>query len=331
MNLIDQQAGHATNLIQQILDFGRRAVLERRPLDLAALTADHVKLLKRTLPESINIRLDYRLGEYTVNADPTRMQQMVTNLALNARDAMREGGELRIILERIEIQPGDSPILPEIEPGDWIRVSVSDSGMGIPADVLPHIFEPFFTTKSPLGSGLGLAQVHGIVGQHGGRIDVDTEVGVGTTFTIYLPAHVFERSGAPAPDASFVLKSGQGQLILVVEDDAVVRKALVESLAQMGYRCQQAADGQQAMAILERPTDEISLVLSDVIMPGMSGVALLQAIRKKGLMMPVVMLTGHPLEKQMEELRERENVEWLPKPPDLKQLANALARALDRD
>jgi two-component system cell cycle sensor histidine kinase/response regulator CckA len=201
METIDQQARYATKLIQQILDFSRQAVLERRPLDLIPLLKEHVKLLKRTLPESIEVRLDYEPDEYatpfTVNADPTRMQQMVTNLALNARDAMPLGGQLCIGLERITVRLKESPLLPEMEPGDWVRLTMSDSGTGIPPDVLPHIFEPFFTTRAPLGSGLGLAQVHGIVGQHGGRIDVDTQVGRGTTFTIYLPLYSSKPSSVP--------------------------------------------------------------------------------------------------------------------------------------
>jgi two-component system cell cycle sensor histidine kinase/response regulator CckA len=184
MAVINQQAWHASQLIQQILDFSRRAVLERRSLDVLSLLKEHVKLLERTLPEHIRTELNYGQDEYTVQADPTHVQQMVTNLAVNARDVMPSGGTLRIGLERITVEPRKSPILPEMEAGKRIRLTVSDTGTGIPPDVLPHIFEPFFTTKEPgEGSGLGLAQVHGIVGQHGGRIDVETQVGEGTTFS----------------------------------------------------------------------------------------------------------------------------------------------------
>jgi PAS domain S-box-containing protein len=333
METINQQAGHATNLIQQILDFSRQAMLERRPLDLVLLLEEHVKLLERTLPESIRVRLNYEPGERAaplmVNADPTRMQQMVTNLALNARDAMVEGGDLCIGLERIEIKPGESPLVPEMAAGEWIRVTVSDTGGGIPPDALPHIFEPFFTTKAPLGSGLGLSQVYGIVGQHGGRVDVETRPGEGTTFTIYLPAVPMER-----PDTSDSLPQlpslirGQGQTILVVEDNNVVRKVLVESLKLLNYQVLQATNGQEALAMLEQYRDEIDLLLSDVVMPEMGGVALLHALKEKGLAVRVVMLTGHPVRKQMEELRAQGMIDWLPKPPRLEQLAEVIARAL---
>jgi two-component system cell cycle sensor histidine kinase/response regulator CckA len=332
METINQQTGHATQLIQQILDFSRRAVLERRPLDLGLLLNEHVKLLERTLPESIEIRLDCEPDEYatpfTVNADPTRMQQMVTNLALNARDAMPGGGELHVGLKHIEVRVGESPLLPKMEPGEWVQVTVSDTGTGIPSDVLPHIFEPFFTTRAPLGSGLGLAQVHGIVGQHGGRIDVETQVGRGTTFTIYLPVHPLELSADALPKELPALAIGQGETVLVVEDDANVRKALMESLELLNYRVLEATNGREALAKVEELGDEIGLVLSDVVMPGMSGVALLHALRERGLGVPVVMLTGHPLEKEMEDLRAQGLLEWLPKPPRLEDLAEVMAWAL---
>jgi two-component system cell cycle sensor histidine kinase/response regulator CckA len=335
METINQQAGHATQLIQQILDFSRRAVLERRPLDLGLLLKEHVKLLERTLPESIEIRLDCEPGEYaapfTVNADPTRMQQMVTNLALNARDAMPGGGELHVGLKRIEVRAGESPLLPRMEPGEWVQVTVSDTGTGIPSDVLPHIFEPFFTTRAPLGSGLGLAQVHGIVGQHGGRIDVETQVGRGTTFTIYLPVHPLELSaGAPSQELP-ALATGQGETVLVVEDDANVRKALMESLELLNYRVLEAMNGREALAKVEELGDEIGLVLSDVVMPEMGGIALLHALRERGLGVPVVMLTGHAVQREMEELRAQGMADWLPKPPQLEQLAEVVARILGTD
>jgi two-component system cell cycle sensor histidine kinase/response regulator CckA len=333
METINQQAKHASSLIQQILDFSRRAVLERRPLDLAPLLKEHVKLLERTLLENIEIELDYEPGEHAapliVNADPARMQQMVTNLALNARDAMPEGGILRIGLERIAVKPGESPLLPEMEPGEWVQMTVSDTGTGISSDVLPHIFEPFFTTKERgRGSGLGLAQVYGIVAQHEGRIDVETQVGKGTTITVYLPLRPSEPSTAVSLRELPVTSMGRGETVLVVEDDTNVRKALVDSLEMLNYRALQAVNGQEALTTLEELGDEIGLVLSDVVMPRMGGVALFHALRERGLGVPVVLLTGHPLEKEMEDLRLQGLADWLPKPPGLERLAEVVARAL---
>ena len=331
---VNQQAMHATNLTQQILDFSRRAVLERRPLNLLPLLKEQIKLLERTLPENIKIALAYGPDEYTVNADPTRVQQAVMNLALNARDAMPEGGDLRIGLERIQVQPGESPPLPEMEAGEWVQVTVADTGTGIPPDVLPHVFDPFFTTKAPgEGSGLGLAQVHGIVKQHEGEIDVQSQVGHGTTFTIYLPALPVHQPEAPTLEL-LTLTKGQGETILVVEDNQATRQALVDSLELLNYRTLEAADGQEALEILERQTAEISspevsLVLSDVVMPEMGGIALFHALRQRGLMVKVVLMTGHPLEEEMESLRTQGLSDWLPKPSNLEQLAQVLTRVLE--
>jgi two-component system cell cycle sensor histidine kinase/response regulator CckA len=343
--MVNQQAKHATNLTQQILDFSRRAALERQPLDLSPLLKEHVKLLERTLPENIEIALVYGPDEYVVNADPTRMQQVMMNLAVNARDAMPEGGNLRFGLERIRVQPSEPPPLPEMDPGEWVQVTVSDTGTGVPPDVLPHIFDPFFTTKARgEGIGLGLAQVHGIVKQHEGEIGVESpsttlrtgQAGQGTTFTIYLPAlpvHPAEAVTLELP----ALAQGQGETILVVEDNQATRQALVDSLELLNYRTLEAADGQEALAILAQPPPPaggereggVALVLSDIVMPGMGGAALLRSMRQRGLAAPVVLTTGHPLEKELEHLRAQGMSDWLPKPPSLEQLAQVLARVLN--
>ncbi len=188
LQVIAEQADHATKLVQRILDFGRRAVFERKPLDMDALLEKVILLLKETLPPDIHIDLTMGSSAHVIHADSKLVQQAVVNLALNARDAMPEGGELHIALFRVE----DTDIYciecgPVVD-GAWVQVEVRDSGAGIPPDVLPHIFEPFFTTRAPLGQGLGLAQVYGIVKQHDGHLEVETEVGRGTTFRLYWPA-----------------------------------------------------------------------------------------------------------------------------------------------
>jgi two-component system cell cycle sensor histidine kinase/response regulator CckA len=325
---INEQAHHATQLIQQILDFSRRAVLERQPLDLLSLLKEQVQLLGRTLPEHIAIRLDHGGGEYTVNADPTRMQQMVMNLAVNARDAMPEGGVLSFALERITVEPGASPLLPELAAGDWIRLSVVDTGVGIPPEVLPHIFEPFYTTKPPgRGSGLGLAQVHGIVAQHEGRIGVEAQVGAGTTFIVYLPAFPLPADAKLAPVLE-EMPRGQGEVVLVVEDNVPLRAALRETLVEWGYQVWEAADGVQALALLEEAGAAFDLVVSDVVMPGMGGVALVHALRERGWTAPVILLSGHLQEQDLAELGAYGVSAWLSKPSMLDQLARVVADAL---
>ena len=328
MAVINQQAWHATRLVAQILDFSRRAVLERRPLDLLSLLKEQVKLLERTLPEHIEITLAYGADEYTVDADPTRIQQMLMNLAVNARDAMTDGGVLRIGVERVIVAPGQSPPLPEMEFGEWIELTVVDSGTGLAPEVLPHIFEPFFTTKGPgEGSGLGLAQVYGIVKQHEGHIDVTTEVGVGTSFTLYLPAFLTQKPERPAVVVED-MPQGQGETILIVEDDATLRQALVDILEMLNYRVLEAANGREALDILEQRAGEIALALSDLIMPEMGGQALVHAMRQRGLTLPVVMLSGHLMEDALESLQRLGLAGWMLKPPDVEEIAHVLAEAL---
>jgi two-component system, cell cycle sensor histidine kinase and response regulator CckA len=187
------EANKATDLVQQILDFARRAEIERRPVDLVAFIAKIVSILQRTLPENVHITVDIGAGDCVIEGDVGRLQQALTNLALNARDAMPQGGTLHIGLMRISVAPGARPPIPAMEsasaPRTWIYLSIADTGVGMSAEAYAHRFEPFFTTKAPeQGSGLGLAQVYGIVQLHHGHIDVTTESGKGTTFHIYFPA-----------------------------------------------------------------------------------------------------------------------------------------------
>jgi two-component system cell cycle sensor histidine kinase/response regulator CckA len=329
LQTISEQAYRASSLIQQILDFSRRAVLERGPLDLVAFLKDQIELLQRTLPEHIQIDMAYDKDEYVVNADPTRIQQVVMNLATNARDAMPEGGQLHFALERIAFGERDTPPLPEMKPGRWICLTVTDTGAGIQPEMQPHVFDPFFTTKEPgKGSGLGLPQVYGIVKQHEGYIDFATEPGQGTTFTLYLPA-----LSVPQPPATAVesepLPKGQGQTILVVEDEAATRRALVESLKVLNYRVLEATNGQQALEVFEQHIGAIDLVLSDVVMPEMGGKALLYALQARDPSVCVVLLTGHPLdERELEDLRALGLRSWALKPLSLEQLARVVAEAL---
>jgi signal transduction histidine kinase/ActR/RegA family two-component response regulator len=327
LNIVLGQAVRAGDLVQQVLDFSRRAVLERRPLRLGPFVAEQVKLLARILPESIAVCFYDETVDLTVSADPTRLQQVIVNLALNARDAMVDGGNLCFSLEEVTVREADDAPLPELDPGRWVRLSIKDSGHGIPAHVLPHIFEPFYTTKAPLGTGLGLAQVHGIVKQHEGEIDVVSEEGIGTTFALYLPA-VEAAEPEPEPIVEDSLPLGHGETVLVVEDDAAVRMALVASLEQLEYQPVEAKNGREALAILQRRQQEFDLVLSDLIMPEMGGRALQQALRAKSVSMPIVFLSGHPMDLEPLASEQDEFTSWLQKPVNLENLARLLARIL---
>ncbi len=326
MAVINQQVWHASRLIGQILDFSRRSVMERRPLDLRPLVKEQVSLLKRTLPESITIELACGPGDLTVAADPTRMQQVLTNLAVNARDAMPNGGRLLVELDRVLDAP--AAVHPQTPADAYIRLRVSDTGTGIAPEALGHIFEPFFTTKAPgEGTGLGLAQIHGIVGQHQGHIDVVSEVGRGTTFTVYLPALTIG-AAAPASADATAAPQGHGERVLVVEDEAILRDALVTILEQWNYRVAEAADGSAALEQIERAAPPIDMIITDVVMPVMGGVGLVQALRSRSIAVPVILLSGHPFDRMAAELEGQGVIACLTKPPDLALLAQTLATAL---
>jgi PAS domain S-box-containing protein len=328
LSTIEQQAHRATDLIQQILDFSRQSVLDRQPLDLLPFMKELVKLLERTLPEHIQLRLVYSEAEYLIQADPSRIQQVMMNLAVNARDAMPTGGRLRMSLATVQTEKSKPLPVGYMPPGKWIQIEVKDSGSGIPPQALPQIFEPFFTTKEVgRGTGLGLAQVYGIIQQHEGYIDVVTRVRQGTTFSLYFPALAAGEKVAVTPEGTS-LQEGQGQLVLVVEDNPAIRQALVGSLGFMNYEVIEAINGREALTILETRASDIDLVLSDVVMPEMGGIALLHAMRQRKLEIPVVLLTGHPLSREMENLQALGLAGWLPKPPTLVNLSKLLAQVL---
>ncbi|MFQ5421666.1 MAG: ATP-binding protein, partial [Anaerolineae bacterium] len=247
IRIIKQQGNRAAELTQQILDFSRKTILQQEAVDLRPFLREIHQLLQRTLPENIHTTLELGDEPCIVEADATRLQQIIVNLALNARDAMPDGGHLHIGSRAFSLTENAPPPLPEIEPGNWVMISVSDDGSGIPADILLHIFEPFFTTKSPAGSGLGLAQVFGIVDQHHGHIKVASEVGQGTTFTIYLPNMAAQppvpQEGTAEPTPAL---SGNGELLLVVEDEPVTRIAITQALQSLNYRVWAAANGIEA-------------------------------------------------------------------------------------
>jgi len=327
LTIVYQQGQRAAELINQILDFSRSTPLDLHPLDLAPLLKEQIKLWQRTLPETIRIDLQEGTEDYVVNADPTRIRQMLMNLVVNARDAMPEGGTLTVHLERSRLRAGDTMPLPELTAGDWVRMAISDSGTGIPDDVLPHIYEPFYTTKAPdRGTGLGLSQVFGIVALHRGGIDVQTQVGKGTTFLIYLPAMTVTSHVNTRRDTG-EMPLGHQEILLVIEDNPDVRASLVESLTQLNYHVLEAPQGKDALTLYERQQKDIALVISDWVMPEMGGRELVQALRARGLNKPVLILSGHPPDPQVGNPQEA-GIVWLQKPLTLERLACGVAETL---
>lgn len=334
LSRINSQGRRAAHLVRQILDFSRQSITEKRPLDLVPFMKETIKLLERTIPENIHISLEIEPSDnvpYTLNADLTQLQQVLTNLAVNARDAMSAGGALQFRLTPFELKSEGSPPAPEMLPGTWVAISISDSGSGILPEHRPHIFEPFFTTKAAgKGTGLGLAQVYGIVTEHGGCIQVESEVNKGSIFTIYLPVQTSEVEETYHSDPADT-PHGHGEVILVVEDDPTVLETSQAMLQFLGYKVLTATNGRHALEIFEKHQAEIGLVLTDITMPDMGGIPLSKALHQQNPALRVVALTGYPLDNNREAKSWLAEgiVDWLQKPLSLEILAQTVRRWLN--
>ncbi|HXF62918.1 MAG TPA: response regulator [Caldilineaceae bacterium] len=328
LDVIADQAKQASNLVRQILDFSRQTVLERQPTDMAALVEASIALWQRTLPENIEIRYTADEGQrFTVLADSAMLQQALTNLALNARDAMPGGGLLTIHLRWVEVAPGMEPPVPGLLPGRWVCVAMTDTGTGIAPEHLPRIFDPFFTTKEiGRGAGLGLAQVYGIVRQHEGQVHVQSALGYGATVEIYLPFEDAARVDARR-ETQEELNPGAG-LILLVEDNPSAREATQAILEMSGYRVLAAANGREAIRLAREHRAELDLVLSDLVMPEMGGVELYHAVQRINPAIRVMIMTGYPLEHEGRILLEAGIVNWIQKPFSIKQLTERIGQLL---
>jgi PAS domain S-box-containing protein len=325
------ESRRAVRLVQQILDFSRRSMMETQLVDLGSFIEEVTGILRRTLPESIRLLIEVEAEESMVQADPTRIQQALMNLALNARDAMPQGGELSISLSKMRLRSGErdsrAGVLPaDIPDGEWVCMAVSDTGVGMTEEVQSHLFEPFFTTKGAEGTGLGLAQVHGIVKQHGGYIGVETALGQGATFCIYLPAHEVALQD-PTVMPSTIPPTGDGELILLVEDEDRVREAIHEILETLGYRVLIAANGRQALEVYQS-AESVDLVLTDVVMPEMGGIELVRELRKRAAHLKALAITGYMVPEDLAELHEAGIGEIVSKPVEVHTLAEAVHRLL---
>ena len=285
-------------MTRQLLAFSRHQVLTPRNLDLGAVAAETVPLLERLIGSHVTVHLERPDGILTVTADPTQIQQVLMNLAANARDAMPEGGALSIRLTRTILDPREARLLaranpreaPAIGPGTFILLSVRDSGEGMAPAIRDHLFEPFFTTK-PVGkgTGLGLSSVHGIVRQSGGFVAVESALGAGTCFHIYLP----EAEGPLQPSSRHDAPAIQARRrILVVDDQPSIRELVVGMLQEAGHAVRTASDAQEAGArFLEEVPD---LLVTDLVMPGTTGQTLAEDLRRHHPGLQVIYMSGYP-------------------------------------
>jgi len=320
----------ATALTRQLLLFSRREIFQPCDLDLNEAIATTTKMLKRMLGETIEMQLTLSAQPLFLHADAGMLDQVLMNLCVNARDAMPGGGRLVIETAGVELDELAVSQCVQARPGSFVRLSVSDTGGGIPPEILPQIFEPFFTTK-PVGkgTGLGLATVFGIVQQHQGWINVYSEVSHGTTFHVYLPrltGNVLLKSAAPVLPAT----RGGNETILLAEDDPALRVAVRKALSQLGYRILEAPTGVKALEVWQANRDEISLLLTDLVMPdGMSGLDLTQRLLQENPKLKVIYMSGYSAEVVGRDFPFAEEVNFLTKPFPAQKLAQTIRDRLD--
>jgi two-component system, cell cycle sensor histidine kinase and response regulator CckA len=305
---IETGAQHGAALIKQLLAFARGAEGEHTRIQLRQFIADLDQLLQTMLPRTIRLNLFCEEGLWPISGDTTQLKQVMVNLCVNSRDAMPDGGSIEIAARNFLIDETFARSLPECRPGRYVCITVTDTGSGIPPAIIDRIFDPFFTTKElGKGTGLGLSAVRGILKGHGGRLQVESKVGRGTTFRLYLPA----LAEATRPPVSSLppftpLRAGEG--VLLVDDDRAVLKILRLLLERVGCHVFTGSDGFEAVAVFKEHRDKINLVIMDMMMPGMGGPEAIAALRKISPELPVIAISG-----LMET--NRANVGRLPGPP----------------
>jgi signal transduction histidine kinase len=328
---IEKATGKAANLTRQLLMFSRRQKRQTRDLDLSESINGMTKMLRRTLGENIVLQFKFALQPVIIHADASMMDQVLMNLAINARDAMPKGGQLIIETSAVDFDESVRAKSPQSRPGAFACLSVSDTGCGIPPENLKKIFEPFFTTKDVgKGTGLGLSTVFGIVHLHQGWIEFQSEVGHGTTFRIYLP-RLSGISGQKPESPALITPHGGNETILIVEDDMSLCASLRMVLSQLGYNVMEAVNGAEALEIWKKNRDKIDLVLTDIVMPGgMSGMDLGRELLKEEPKIKIIYASGYSAEIVDTDFHLEEGVNFLAKPFQPQKLAQTVRNCLNK-
>jgi two-component system cell cycle sensor histidine kinase/response regulator CckA len=318
--------------VRQLLAFSRRQTLRPKVIDLNEALSDISMLLARLLGETIELEVVRGRGAWPIKADLNQLEQVIVNLAVNARDAMPKGGRLTIRTSNVTAQQSRKFREQGFKPGDYVQLQVSDNGEGMSPEVMEKIFEPFFTTKGVgQGTGLGLSTVYGIVKQTGGFIYVDSKPGAGATFRMLFPRHeplpeemAGERDRPPAPSDL----TGSAN-ILLVEDEEAVRAFAGRALEARGYKVYEAASGPEALDLMNGIKVPIDLVISDVVMPGMDGPTLMRELRRRQPELKIIFVSGYAEDVFERNLRDGESFQFLPKPFTLKELATTVKETLE--
>lgn len=330
MDHIAGASERAANLTAQLLAFSRKRMMQPRQVDLSEVVASAGRMMRGLLGERIELQFAYPGHLPRVTADIGMLEQLIINLALNARDAMPTGGKVVVSLATLEIDPLSARRNPEARPGPFVRMTFEDTGCGMSPETLSRVFEPFFTTKDVgKGSGLGLASVYGIVKQHQGWIEVESRLGSGSTFRIYLPcAADLERQTAPPSSAESV--PGGAETILVVEDEPALRELVKKILKLYGYQVLEAANGREALEVWDQHGNQIDLLLTDLVMPEEpTGIELAQRLKAKCPGLKIIYTSGYSIDLKAHSPALHEGLNFLSKPFNPPTLAAAVRRCLD--
>ena len=321
---------HGAEMVKQILSFTRGGDGQREQfLQVRHLVKDIEKMLRHTLPKTIDLQTAVPKDLWAISADATQVHQVLMNLCVNARDAMPCGGRLTVGAENVTLDENDARMDPEVRPGTFVILKVADTGTGIPADILDKMFDPFFTTKEQgKGTGLGLFTVQGIVKAHGGFIRVDTKAGEGTQFSVHFPAATTVQVEQGQVSDS-LLPAGNGELVLVVDDDASIRAIAQAILEAHGYQVLTAGDGTAAVALYAQRRGEIRAVLTDMMMPIMNGPLTIRAIRNMDPEVPILAVSGLMANGQKSEVASLRVRVFLQKPYTAQKLLSTLAEVLE--
>lgn len=329
---IKQNANRAANLVRQLLAFSRQQTLQPRVLDVTDVLAELSHLIRRLIGENIELAMEHGRDLASVRADAGQLEQVIINLAVNARDAMPDGGRLLIRTRNVTTNDPISRGVEVMPPGNYVLVEIADTGSGIAPEILDRIFEPFFSTKAVgSGTGLGLSTVYGIVRQTGGFVFVDSQIGRGTTFRIYLPQHA--AAGDTAARADYAEDTprdltGIGTVLLVEDEDAV-RLFSARALRNKGYKVLEARSGEAALEIMNEQVDGIDLIISDVVMPNMDGPTLIKEVRQRRPDVKVIFISGYAEDDFRRKVDAGEEAHFLMKPFTLKQLASKVKDVLE--
>ncbi|TVR59403.1 MAG: PAS domain S-box protein [Gemmatimonadales bacterium] len=328
LTTIESSAQRGADMVKQVLGFARGFDRTERVVDIRRVVSDLERVIRDAFPKSIEIRVEAPDGLWPVLADPTQLHQVLMNLAVNARDALPQGGTVRIALDNVVLDEHYATMSGEAEPGPHVRISVVDSGVGMSKQVMDQIFDPFFTTKEVgKGTGLGLSTVAAIVKAHGGFINVYSEPGNGTTFRLYFPARE-EGDGEESGSAEIELLRGDGEVILVVDDESSVREITKQTLQTFGYRVITARDGADAVAIYAQRGEEIDLVLTDMVMPIMDGPATIRALKRMDADVRIIAASGLGTNGGVARIVDSGIRHFLPKPYTADTLLEVIHRVL---